>query len=96
MKKIRGRLLLLISLTVLSIILSLPSFPDLYGALPGWVKQVLSDRGLSLGLDLQGGIRLVLEVEEDRAIEIAVDRFRRALEERLADEKIIEIGRAHV
>ncbi len=81
MKKIRGRLILLIALAVVSVIISLPSFPSLYAPLPSWMKQMLSDRGLALGLDLQGGVHLVLEVEEDRAVEIAVDRSKKALED---------------
>ena len=92
MKKIRARLILLVTVTLFSIILSIPSFPPLYEPLPGWVKQVLSDRGLTLGLDLQGGIHLVLEVEEDRAVEIAVDRSKKALEELFADKEIVTDG----
>ena len=92
MKKIRARLILLVTVTLVSIILSIPSFPSIYEPLPGWVKQVLSDRGLTLGLDLQGGIHLVLEVEEDRAVEIAVDRSKKALEELFADKEIVTDG----
>jgi len=88
MKKIRTRLTLLITITIVSLILSIPSFPSIYQTLPGWTKSILSDRGLSLGLDLQGGIHLVLEVEEDRAVEIAVDRSKKALIELLDDKKI--------
>ena len=88
MKKIRARLTLLITITIVSLILSIPSFPSIYQALPEWTKNILSDRGLSLGLDLQGGIHLVLEVEEDRAVEIAVDRSRKAIVELLDDRKI--------
>ena len=92
MKKIRARLILLVTVTLFSIILSIPSFPSLYEPLPSWVKQVLSDRGLTLGLDLQGGIHLVLEVEEDRAVEIAVDRSKKAMEELFADKEIVTDG----
>ena len=92
MKKIRARLILLITVTLVSIILSIPSFPSIYEPLPSWVKQVLSDRGLTLGLDLQGGIHLVLEVEEDRAVEIAVDRSKKAMEELFADKEIVTDG----
>ena len=88
MKKIRTRLTLLITITIVSLILSIPSFPSIYQTLPGWTKSILSDRGLSLGLDLQGGIHLVLEVEEDRAVEIAVDRSRKAMVELLDDQKL--------
>jgi len=85
MKKLRGRFLLLLLVTVVSVILALPSFPGLYQSLPDGVKRVLSHRGLSLGLDLQGGIHLVLEVEEERAVEIAVDRTRKAVDDLLKD-----------
>jgi len=88
MKKIRTRLILLITISIVSLILSIPSFPSIYQTLPDWAKQVLSDRGLALGLDLQGGIHLVLEVEEDRAVELAVDRSKKAIEELLTDMEI--------
>ena len=97
MKKIRGRLIALVALTVISVIISLPSFPSLYAPLPDWMKAVLSDRGLALGLDLQGGVHLVLEVEEDRAVEIAVDRSQKALQDLKTDselpfEKVVREG----
>ena len=92
MKKLRGRLFLLFVVTVVSVILALPSFPGLFQSLPDGVKRVLSHRGLSLGLDLQGGIHLVLEVEEERAVEIAVDRIRKAVEDLLRDKAIVVEG----
>lgn len=92
MKKLRGRLFLLFVVTVVSVILALPSFPGLFQSLPDGVKRVLSHRGLSLGLDLQGGIHLVLEVEEERAVEIAVDRIRKAVEDLLKDKVIVVEG----
>ena len=88
MKKIRGRLILLVIVAVVSVVISLPSFPSLYAPLPAWMKAVLSDRGLALGLDLQGGVHLVLEVEEDKAVEIAVDRARKALEDLKTDTEL--------
>ncbi|MCA9455016.1 MAG: protein translocase subunit SecD [Nitrospiraceae bacterium] len=92
MKKLRGRLFLLCVVTVVSVILALPSFPGLFQSLPDGVKRILSHRGLSLGLDLQGGIHLVLEVEEERAVEIAVDRIRKAAEDLLKDKAIMVEG----
>ena len=89
MKKLRGRFLLLGVVTVVSCILAIPSFPGFYQSLPEGIKYILSPRGLSLGLDLQGGIHLVLEVEEERAVEIAVDRSRKAVEELLAEKTIV-------
>ncbi len=89
MKKLRGRFLLLLVVTGVSVILALPSFPGLFQLLPDGVKRILSHRGLSLGLDLQGGIHLVLEVEEERAVEIAVDRSRKAIDDLLTEKKMV-------
>ena len=88
MKKVRGRLLLLLLVVVISVFCFLPSFPDVHQALPAWTKSFLPNKGISLGLDLQGGIHLVMEVDEDRAVEIAVDRSVVALQDLLVEKKI--------
>ncbi len=48
----------------------------------------MPNKGITLGLDLQGGIHLVMEVDEDRAVEIAVDRSVVSLQDVLVDKKI--------
>ena len=88
MKKVGGRLLALVTMVVASIIFFLPSYQPLYKELPRWVRDVLPDKGITLGLDLQGGIHLVLEVEEDRAVEIAVDRTAAGIQDLLVEKKI--------
>ena len=88
MKKVGGRLLALVTMVIASIIFFLPSYPPLYKELPRWVRDVLPDKGITLGLDLQGGIHLVLEVEEDRAVEIAVDRAAAGIQDLLLEKKI--------
>src|SRR5512147_723289 len=88
MKKVRGRLTLLVLVMVVSAVFFLPSYQPLYQALPGWAKTVLPNKGITLGLDLQGGIHMVMEVDEDRAVEIAVDRSAMSLQDLLADKKI--------
>ena len=88
MKKIRGRLSLVLFLSVVSFYLFLPSWPGLYDRIPESVKWLIPPRGVSLGLDLQGGIHLVLEVEEDRAVEIAIDRAAKAMQDLLTDKDI--------
>ncbi len=88
MKKVGGRFALLAAVVVVSIVCAVPSYPALYGAMPGWVKAVLPGKGIALGLDLQGGVHLVLEVEEERAVEIAVDRSVNAIQDLLVDKKI--------
>src|SRR5262245_43025072 len=88
MKKVGGRLALLALVVVLSLIFFIPSYQPFYQALPGWLKKVMPSKGITLGLDLQGGIHLVMEVDEDRAIEIAVDRAVVSLQDLLVDKKI--------
>ena len=74
-------------IVVVSLVLFLPSTP-LFSKMPDWWKQNLPSKGITLGLDLQGGIHLVLEVESERAVEIAVDRLVTNLTDVLGDKKI--------
>ena len=88
MKKVGGRFALVGLVIVVSLVFFIPSVPALYQSLPEWLKSVLPNKGITLGLDLQGGIHLVLEVEEERAVEIAVDRSVNAIQDLLVDKKI--------
>ena len=88
MKKVGGRLTLLALVVVLSVIFFIPSYQPFYQALPDWLKKVMPNKGITLGLDLQGGIHLVMEVDEDRAVEIAVDRSVASLQDALVEKKI--------
>jgi len=88
MKKVRGRLWLLVLVMTVSVVCVAPSYQPLYQALPAWAKAVLPNKGISLGLDLQGGIHMVMEVDEDRAVEIAVERSVNALQDQLVEKKI--------
>ena len=88
MKKVGGRLTLLALVVVVSVIFFIPSYQPFYQALPDWLKKVMPNKGITLGLDLQGGIHLVMEVDEDRAVEIAVDRSVVSLQDLLVDKKI--------
>lgn len=88
MKKVGGRFALLALVVVVSCAFALPSYRPLYAQLPDWLKTILPDKGITLGLDLQGGIHLVMEVDEDRAVEIAVDRSVVSLQDLLVEKKI--------
>src|SRR3989441_2648928 len=88
MKKVGGRLTLLALVVVMSVIFFIPTYQPFYQALPGWLKRVMPNKGITLGLDLQGGIHLVMEVDEERAVEIAVDRSVVSLQDLLVDKKI--------
>jgi preprotein translocase subunit SecD len=61
MKKVGGRFLLLALVVVLSVFFFIPSYQPFYQGLPAWLKQVMPNKGITLGLDLQGGIHLVMD-----------------------------------
>jgi preprotein translocase subunit SecD len=88
MKRVGGRLMLLSLVIVVSLVFFVPSYRPLHQALPDWARKLLPDKGITLGLDLQGGIHLVMEVDEDRAVEIAVDRTVTSLQDLLIEKKI--------
>ena len=72
-KNIRTRVILLTLAVFVSTLFFLPSTPW-YSAFPPWWKKYLPSKGITLGLDLQGGIHLILEVEEDKAVENLTER----------------------
>ena len=73
---------------VASVVFFLPSYQPLYHEFPGGCGGCCPTKGITLGLDLQGGIHLVMEVDEDRAVEIAVDRAVVSLQDLLVEKKI--------
>jgi len=73
-KTIKWRAILLTFTTVLALFYILPSLPG-FEAFPIWWRDHLPHEKLKLGLDLQGGIHLVLEVESEKAVESATERW---------------------
>jgi preprotein translocase subunit SecD len=65
------RTLMVVAVTVVAVIYLVPS---LVSTLPSWWKAVLPDQAIRLGLDLQGGMHLVLEVQTEKALEFSVER----------------------
>ncbi len=62
--------------------------PSLMSSLPDlWQKYLPKDK-IHLGLDLQGGMHLVLEVDTDKATESAMERTSNDLKEALMDKKV--------
>ena len=62
--------------------------PNLTSELPGWWRAVFPTDTIRLGLDLRGGIHMVLEVEVDKAVENSVDLLMDRLERDLREEEI--------
>lgn len=62
--------------------------PTLFPDIPqDWKKYLFADK-IHLGLDLQGGTHLVLEVNADKAVESALERTANDLKETLMDSKV--------
>lgn len=72
-KGIKVKAFLIAVTIIVSVVFFLPSTPA-YKHMPDWWKKYLPNKGINLGLDLRGGIHLVLEVEEEKAIENLVER----------------------
>ena len=70
LRAVRLKFLFLFILTIIAIVFVLPSVT---GKLPGWWDKHVS-RGLKLGLDLKGGMHLILQVDMESAINNALTR----------------------
>jgi len=82
---LKVKLGLLITLILFALMVLVPSF---YPGAPSWWKKYLAPGGLKLGLDLQGGMHLVLRVDLDKAIENSLDLAASDLKEGLAEKNI--------
>ena len=76
---------LLLFLFVFGAMTVLPSF---YKNVPAWWHKYLAPQGLRLGLDLQGGMHLVLKVDLDKAIENTLSLAAQEVKEALAEKQI--------
>lgn len=88
-KRIKWRLSLIIVTVLLSFVFFLPSTP-FYAQLPSWWGKVFPSKGIVLGLDLQGGMHLVLKVEGEKGVENILDRVTDSLREVLTKKETEE------
>jgi preprotein translocase subunit SecD len=84
-KRLRWRLAIL---GVLVFFAFLYLFPTLSKELPGWWSSFLPQDKISLGLDLQGGVHLILEVEVNKAVESHLERVVEDLRQDLRKNRI--------
>src|ERR1041385_181653 len=89
-KSVLTRLALFGIATVVAVIYLVPTFVN---TLPSWWTSFLPTDKIQLGLDLQGGSHLVLEVKVDKAIENTVERIKDDLA-KVAKDKNIPITEA--
>jgi SecD/SecF fusion protein len=82
---IKLKLALLFFVVVLAVVTVVPSF---YAGTPSWWKKYMAPEGLRLGLDLQGGMHLVLQVNLQKAQENTLELAANDLKDTLAEESI--------
>jgi preprotein translocase subunit SecD len=103
LRSLKWKFIIYAAITVFAILLLLPTFTT---ELPSWFTKVIPTDKIRLGLDLQGGMYLLLQVEEEKAVESYVEQVKATLVDALKDqgiptgkvdrEKDVKIGRAHV
>ncbi|MGI9538254.1 MAG: protein translocase subunit SecD [Desulfocapsaceae bacterium] len=82
------KLVFLFFLIVLAVITVVPSF---YAGTPSWWKKYMAPEGLRLGLDLQGGMHLVLQVNLQKAEENTLELAANDLKDTLAEESVTAV-----
>lgn len=85
---LKWKIVLLAFVVFFSGITLLPSF---YKNAPDWWQKYLAPEGLRLGLDLQGGMHLILRVDLEKAIDNSLDLAAQDLKEGLAEKKITAV-----
>ncbi len=79
---------LLVFLIVMSVVTIVPSF---YSGTPDWWKKYMAPGGLRLGLDLQGGMHLVLKVDLKKAEENSLELAANDLKDTLSEQSVSAI-----
>ncbi|MEW6569586.1 MAG: protein translocase subunit SecD [Nitrospirota bacterium] len=86
-KKVLWRLILICVTLILAVVFFLPSTPAFH-YMPEWWRKTMPDKGVVMGLDLQGGLHLVFEVEGDKAVGITTERYASQLKNLFERKKI--------
>lgn len=82
------KIALLVGLIFFSFMVLLPSF---YADSPSWWKKYLAPEGLKLGLDLQGGVHMVMQVDLEKAAEKSLDISASQLKDSLTEKSITAV-----
>ena len=84
-KKLQWRGFIVLLVTALALIYLTPSISK---TLPSWWPNILPEEKIHLGLDLKGGMHLVLEVQTQKAVESHLERMVEDIKYRLRKSKI--------
>jgi len=90
MRASKGWIITILVITVLSLLLLLPSVAG--DALPKWWGRIFPDRGINLGLDLRGGIFLLVGVDTDAAVVHELSNIRDFMNQELKKDQILVKG----
>jgi preprotein translocase subunit SecD len=71
-KKLKWRGLIVLVVLVIALIYLMPSLSK---TLPAWWPNILPEEKINLGLDLKGGMHLILEVQAQKAVESHLERM---------------------
>ncbi|HUL36257.1 MAG TPA: protein translocase subunit SecD, partial [Thermodesulfobacteriota bacterium] len=89
LRSLRWKLILYAAITIFAILLLLPT---VISQLPSWFTKVIPTEKIHLGLDLQGGMYLLLTVEGDKAVESYAEQIANSLRDELK-EKGVPVGK---
>jgi preprotein translocase subunit SecD len=89
MRSLKWRFILYGAITLFAVLLFMPT---LTSQLPTWYSKIIPSEKIHLGLDLQGGMHLVLEVEAEKAVESYVERVKNNMKDDLR-EKGVPVGK---
>ena len=89
-KALKWKFILLAFLIIFTGVLLVPSF---YPNTPEWFKKYVYQEGLKLGLDLQGGMHLILKVDVDQAVRNAAELAAQDLKDALKRQNITIVRR---
>jgi preprotein translocase subunit SecD len=84
-KDLRLRAALVLAVMIVALVYLLPTVDK---QLPAWWVKFFPNEKIHLGLDLQGGMHLILEVESAKAVENTAERFAQELKDELGSEHI--------
>src|SRR4030042_434891 len=89
LRSLKWKFILYAAISIFAILLLLPT---LTSELPQWWTKIFPSEKIHLGLDLQGGMHLILEVEAEEAVESYVERVKNNLKDDLRD-KGVPVGK---
>jgi len=90
MRASRAWIITIIAVFVMSLILLTPTLMG--DSLPGWWGRLFPDRGIRLGLDLRGGIFLLLGVDSEKAVDNELGSIKDFMNTELKDDRVLIKG----